>query len=187
MKKTQITLIPFDGFYESHAMSVIESTIEIEVEHHEEQGTPIDPNEAKIDFTAFARLIPNLYNNWLDKEHDIKLDSLTFESLESPRFYNYGTDKIYCAISRVDIWKLYRLFVEDEDEAQERINDRFKSRPGFTSFYSDFVKDWKTKPLSQWDHNELSILFPEPDYSYFYDDANCNGEISDCITYPENV
>jgi len=75
----------------------------------------------------------------------------------------------------------------DRSESQELINDRFKSRSGFMSFYDEFVTDWAEKPLNEWDENELSILLPSVlDYWELYRDFNCSGELDECVTLNES-
>lgn len=160
--------IPFDGFYESFAMHSIESAAEM-----------MEANDYSVDFKSFAKNYVDLYTDWLENDPETPL-KMEFIELYSPREYNFETDKIYCEIEVNDLVTFHLALLADE-EAQERINDRFKSRSGFASFYGEFCIDWKTKALADWDENELSILLPTPDYSFFYDDANCNGEITDCI------
>lgn len=185
--------IPFDGFYESYAMHAIDSVIESDLEHLEENGHAIDSTLCSVDFQKFAQLYVDLYQKWLEDEELIRGINLEFDELVSPRFYNYGTDRIYCKVSKNDLWRLYTRFTRFSraEESQQLIENRFKSRPGFASFYDDFVNEWKEKPLDQWDENELAILFPDPfntdKAAYFYDDANCNGSVSECIIWPEHV
>tara|TARA_R110002126_G_scaffold60352_1_gene157228 strand:- start:484 stop:1035 length:552 start_codon:yes stop_codon:yes gene_type:complete len=181
--KTRETQIPFGGFYESWAMDTIDSAIE----QNEDYYPALQSDEASVDFKAFAKLHVEEYAKWLSDEEGIDM-RIDFIELHSPRQYNFGTDKIFCQVNVADMWKLYKLFVEDLDRAQELINDRFKSRSGFSSFYDEFVSEWKFKPLGKWDANELSILFPEPEdgWLHFYDDANSNGAVSECIQYPQD-
>lgn len=184
--------IPFDGFYESFAMRAIDSVIDSDLEYLAEKGHTTDSTLCRVDFNKFARLYVDLYQKWLEDNEGVTV-SLEFDELISPRKYNFGTDRIYCKVSDEDLRTLYTRFMADEDgTAQEHIENRFRSRSGFASFYDDFCSDWKTKPFDQWDANELAILFPDPydtesDYSNFYDDADCNGNVSDCIVWPEHV
>lgn len=34
------------------------------------------------------------------------------------------------------------------------------------SFYDEFCEDWETKPVEEWDHNELSVLLPDFDSAF---------------------
>ena len=108
---------------------------------------------------------------------------MKFKDLERPRFYNHGSDKIFVEVPIVQLYELYVQFSND-DFAQELINRRFKSRPGFASFYDSFCDNWRTKPLGNWDHNELAVLFDDLgiDDHYLYEDMNCNGELLELIT-----
>jgi hypothetical protein len=126
-------------------------------------------------YNAIARQYVLEYKDWLKKEHDLTLDSLTFESLNSPKEYNFVTDRIFCELSIFDIEKLHKFAIDNEILTQKTIDGRFKSRDGFASFYDEFCIDWKTKPVLEWDCNELAILLPEPDcYTRVWgDDTGC--------------
>ena len=108
---------------------------------------------------------------------------MKFKALGRPKYYNYGTDRIFVEIPIVQLHHVHEQFLEEEF-AQKIVEDRFKSRDGFASFYDEFCDNWRTKPLGNWDHNELSVLFDDlgiEDHD-LYEDMNCNGELYDLIT-----
>lgn len=175
-------IIPFDGFYESITASLLELDIELE-------NSGIDPNQPLIVdyeladgcFCNVAKKWADIYKDWLKNEHGLTLESLTFERLESPREYNFTTDRIFCYISDDDIVKLHKwalsVFVD-----HSVIQDRFSSKDGFHSFYDDFVHEWRTKPVLEWDYNELAVLMPTMDgtcndlnYWVLWEPTLCNG------------
>lgn len=147
-----------------------------------EQVLP-DPNdEYYIDFEGFAKMHVERFAKQLEDQHGFELE-MKFKALERPKFYNYGADKIFVEIPIVQLYPLYKQFLE-EDVAQELIDERFKSRDGFASFYDEFCDNWRTKPLGNWDYNELAVLFDDlgiEDHN-LYEDMNCNGELHDLIT-----
>jgi len=147
--------IPFDGFYESWIDDMIES--EIVHEHIEDY---------RINFEAVARAYVELYEATLeddleyhDKEH--LMVGFEFKELISPREYNFETDRILCTVSeRYRLRRIYHELVGDSEKLNQDIQDKFRSRDGFASFYDDFADGWRDKPLAQWDANELSVLLP---------------------------
>ena len=84
---------------------------------------------------------------------------ISFESMDSPREYNFTTDRVYANIPLL----VMRLFLrqskaEGYATLNEVIGERHTSRDGFRSFYSNRIADWLDKPLTDWDHNELGSL-----------------------------
>jgi hypothetical protein len=173
MKKREVQ-IPFSGFYESYPMELLYDAVE--------QLDPNDEHHADIDYVGFAKIHVNRYAEELESQHGFALE-MKFKDLERPIFYNHGADKIFVEVPIVQLYELYVQFCDD-DFAQELINRRFKSRPGFASFYDDFCDNWRTKPLGNWDHNELAVLFDDLGIEdhYLYEDINCNGELLELIT-----
>ena len=97
---------------------------------------------------AFKKLISDEFATSIDLE---------FESMDSPRFYNYETDKIFGYVDREKMRELFDLCTPLAFQAT--VDAHLKNRSGFIAFYSDFVNEWKTKPLEEWDCNELSMIF----------------------------
>ncbi len=177
--------IPFCGFYESWIDAMIDDHLEQEAE---EFGIVIDQN-FRINFESIAREYVDLYEATLHEIMDgegrgFDTPRLTFKELISPREYNFETDHILCEVD--DVAKLWaaRQCITGMDSLQQDIEDRFKSRDGFASFYDDFVSEWQDKPLEEWDCNELSILLPsfgpdnfDLDLTNFYEAIYNNVEV----------
>lgn len=90
-----------------------------------------------------------------------RFDSLgaKFEEMTSPREYNFTTDRIFCELSGRTVARLFRMSREDNHARLAAcIRERFTSRDGFISHYSNRLADWLEKPLADWDHNELGTL-----------------------------
>lgn len=77
-----------------------------------------------------------------------------FSGMESPREYNFETDRVFAKVTRS---ALARIAIGTDRDTLTRIAEkRHTSRSGFVSFYSP---DWRTwGRLSQWDHNQLATL-----------------------------
>ena len=84
---------------------------------------------------------------------------LTFGEMTSPREYNFTTDRVFGHVRLSTMRDLFNRSAADRHETLSRvIRDRFTSRSGFISFYSNDVRDWVKKPLRDWDHNEYGTL-----------------------------
>lgn len=175
-----ITLqIPFEGFYCSIIDSFIDCEIENEIERREEDGRS-EFKDTKINFAKIASDYVVCFNEYFKDIYDIDLD-LKIKDLFMPREYNFETDTITCTITPKNLYKLKRLAFEENHINQERVDNKFKSRDGFMSFYGEFCHEWDIKKLSQWDENELSVLFPIiDDYMDVYDGMKTNFQEDVC-------
>lgn len=82
-----------------------------------------------------------------------------FESMDSPREYNFTTDRLFVDVPLKTLRAMFRKSAEGRHEALANIiRERHASRSGFHSFYSVDLTRWLSKPLRDWDHNELGTL-----------------------------
>jgi hypothetical protein len=93
--------------------------------------------------------VDEFFNDFLDIDdrEDLGILAYNFSEVDSPRFYNYSTDKCIYDLE-LDLGKfkytLKSLILDNKDKFQEILDGRHKSRSGFTSFYSDRLEDWLT-------------------------------------------
>ena len=97
---------------------------------------------------------------FLEKFSDlIGVDILTghkFAALQSPKYYNFSTDRIF---ARIDFDAVQQIFDAVQHATLEAvIKSRFTSYDGFISHYSNQLDAWLDKPLAQWDCNEIETL-----------------------------
>lgn len=158
-------VLPFSGFYNSLWASGIEHAEELLVEHLLEERDLDDDLRPEITelFSSHTNYV-EVYNTvaahyavgfsaWLNDE--FSLDAcLCYKLLQSPREYNFTTDRIFCEISQHDAQQL--LGAVDTDSLSEAAKERFTSRSGFISFYSPDVDAWG--PLETWGHNQLGTI-----------------------------
>jgi hypothetical protein len=153
--------IPFSGFYES----IHDAEIDREIESYfdtEGDGDNHIPENFYYSFNhhgdiqrEYAKVYAENFADWFEGETGLKLP-LTYEDLQSPREYNFATDRIFAAVPLSALKKI-RAYVTDKTLG-EHIKDSFTSYDGFMSYYSNDLADWKAKPLATWDHNELGTL-----------------------------
>lgn len=180
--------IPFIGFYESvHSQSfddALESWAEYELEEcaraveYQKAGiTASDLSDARYwvtDYSAARRAYLESYVPMLRAALESEVSPKTnipieFESLSSPREYNFTTDRLFVTVPRAFVAKM-RDEVSPMTLAR-RIKTNHESRDGFCSYYPTDLTKWDSKPLESWDHNELQTLFEA-----WLDDAGIDSE-----------
>lgn len=106
---------------------------------------------------------------------------MQFESLHSPKFYNFQTDIIFAHISTDEIKRIYSLV--NKDDFEEVAKEWFTSCPGFISFYSPNIETWGD--IETWDHNQLGALLTayvgEIEEHHLMEGFWCNGGIYDLL------
>lgn len=157
--------IPFSGFYESWYSDELDDVEKNEVEYYCEEH---DVDEEWLanemwrfqDIRKAEQVICPVYvdtfNDFIAETFNLQL-GLTFSDMSSPKEYNFTTDRIFAHISDDAVQALFDAV--DTPALRKTIRDRFTSRDGFISFYSNNLENWLEQPLSEWDHNELGTLF----------------------------
>lgn len=106
--------------------------------------------------------------------YDADSIGLQFESMDSPREYNFTTDRIFCHIPLKTVRALFKISkAENHERLKAAIYERHTSRSGFISFYGNDLESWLKKPLQEWDHNEIATLLNAlagiPEHMEIYD------------------
>jgi hypothetical protein len=168
--------LPFAGFYESKWSDILdrecESFAEYFPEREEEQEQPehlrltdCEAGEALFWATdhsaghaSIARDYPEALDYALRDDLGFYL-GLRWESMSSPREYNFETDRVFAFIPyRRALRLLARARADGYATLRKIIADRFTSRSGFFSGYSNDLAVWLAKPFAAWDHNEIGTL-----------------------------
>lgn len=194
MDKLKIKL-PFSGFYESAHDAILDRALESLFEDDQGNSDMPDDFSKHYDYRKimeeYAKEYVDCFKEWLSHELDIEIPSLEFESLYSPKFYNFETDEITALISPQDVIALYDMV--DAGKLEEVVQERHTSRSGFASFYTNDLSLWLEKPVIEWDCIELSSLLIaamqtvketdqyEPDAWDVMERASCNGVIDSIV------
>lgn len=172
MKDRVIVKVPFSGFYNSIWSEELDEVEQREAEYFadERQSSEGIPEDLHLDecevseilyrcadyssaHNAIARAYVDLFNEvFSDKVYPgLNLD---FESMSSPREYNFTTDRVF---AWADLDAIRELFVTIDKKAMDEVaRERHQSRSGFISFYSP---DWETwGPVDEWDYNQYETL-----------------------------
>lgn len=185
-----ITSIPFSGFY----CTLHEDSLDRAVEQmFSDRDTGCNPYTGLIDraqwdcrWHGVMQDYAKEYAEQFAREFGIEM---AFESMQSPKFYNFTTDRIFCTIDEAEVNRL--LKDTPEDVLTKTAAEMFTSRDGFSSFYSPDVSEWGE--IDRWDHNQIGCLVAayvnskEPDFDQYaeyrlMEDAECNGDVWEWIS-----
>ena len=131
-----IVYFNFGGFYNSYFSEAIDDVIYGE-DDEEDTNINIDAIDNKSLNVKVSEVILNSFRDQLDADYGIKL-KLKFKGLDSPRYYNFTTDKLIVKLTKGDRKKLRGLVREDsdiEDSLQEDIKNLTTSYPGYVPYY----------------------------------------------------
>lgn len=148
-----LATIPFQGFYDSIHDDLLDNVLE--GVFPDTQGwcyhTLEDHARDQVDWREVHIAYAKLYTEEFLEEMEI---DAKFESLRSPKEYNFTTDRIFIEIELAEVeWLLTETSVVTlMDQAREM----FTSRSGFISFYSPDINNWGHP--AGWDHNQVGCL-----------------------------
>lgn len=186
-----LQIMGFHGFYYSHFDSdcrydamladkeYYESEYEIEMEIYKD--ITFDDDRYQND------VIENFVDEWKYGMGEL-VKSVSNAKIESPRFYNFETDKIYADIELADNWQdIIRDFIAANfNELQERIHKDWSDRSGFWSFIDNDIDNWIPYLFDEdlFDERYLEIML-----SYYYEFNNGGGDALDRLNdiVDENV
>ena len=169
MNKLEST-IPFDGFYESYISSDIEHQMGQQIEWHcdlydlnESEVEILYNNYLSVNTSYFYNQIAEDYTNFYIDELNERLKGFTlkatYKCFESPREYNFTTDRIFIEIEENHAADFIKHIVKNyQKELESKIEDRFRSRSGFISFYKNSIDLW-AKDFKEWDCNMIGTCF----------------------------
>ena len=170
MNKLEST-IPFDGFYESFISDDIDHQIGQQIEwdsdiydlNEDEQqilwDNYLSVNTSYYFYNQLAEDYTNFYIDALNERLKGFTLKATYKSFNSPREYNFETDRIFIEIEENHAVDFIEHIVKNyKKELEKRIEDRFRSRSGFISFYKNSIDLW-TNNFNEWDCNMIGTCF----------------------------
>ena len=185
--------VPFEGFYNSWYSELLDSEEESFVENQQETLDLTDEQCTELyellwrtsSFSTACNALAGDYVNRFNERFaewsgvDLKL---SFIEMQSPREYNFTTDRLF---AKADLTAICLLRGKvDEAKLAERMEANHKSRSGFISFYSYKLEDWP-ESVEEWDHNQLNTLiecFLPEDWRWdvYYDVSEYGYEAWEC-------
>lgn len=179
-----LAVLPFfPGFYESSLSHAINYYEEMEAENMaEKENSPkyepetYQPEHLRISASEYCELMfeccdyqkvylkvaqfwVEAFDFWCKENLATPEKSFTFESMQSPREYNFTTDRVFAWAPAPVMEALFEKSKADEHKQLAKVIEAtFTSYDGFSSFYSNDLEAWLEKPLAEWDHNEMGTL-----------------------------
>ena len=185
-----IARIPFAGFYNSLHDAELDDALNQMLS--DDSGNPNNDLVARafdlVDWSSAHKAYAKAYAENFCEHFKI---AGVFESMTSPREYNFETDKAWIELTETEA---RRIFGETDDKnLRDQAREMFTSRSGFISFYSPDIDTWGD--IAEWDYNQLYCLLSayaeqETDSSDGFDSwaesdlmesDRCNGEFDNMI------
>ena len=132
----------FEGFYNSY----LDLSENIEVGEGEEYSMTEEQFD-NIDWNSTNENVSKFYLGYFKDElsdffKSIGVLSLEFIKVDSPKYYNYSTDKLVCNIEIDKNVFVHELRKHDFDNWEQFLKDNFTSYDGFISFYPNTTMEW---------------------------------------------
>ena len=173
--KQILVQIPFGGFYCSIWGSEIDFIESTEIEHYNlEHNTEKTWNDFEIDYETIRNEISKNYCHYWSQQlsqnvsfnigEDLEV-YFNFESLVSPRYYNFETDRIFAYCDFEKFKELYDRLAKYG--FKEWLFERMKPCSGFIPHYSNCLEDWGD--LENWDFNQYGLFLEWLDGQYVED------------------
>lgn len=147
------TTIPFSGFYESwHSEEIDDVLVQL---FDDEDGNPNwESYEDLCSTCEWSKVFLEYAKTYTKEFADLFDVKVAFMKVESPREYNFTTDRIIAAIELAEVRRLWKAV--PKSILYEKSKERHTSYPGFHSFYDpEFVHN---TPLPEWDMNMVGTL-----------------------------
>lgn len=162
--------IEFDGFYNTIASDRAEDTAfhnfiyENDIKENADGQLDVPEDMSEVDQEKFwdyysdnakeyEKEVAIVYMDALAAELGIKM---TFESIDSPRQYNYGTDRLFVDVEGSELLRLYNSV--DKSILADVIKDTYTSYDGFSSFYENDIQHPQWSDPTQFDHNQWKTV-----------------------------
>ena len=145
--------IPFHGFYESAHDAIMDDVVNQICENRDNGAVNPDLScylQDSINWEAAEIDYAREYTDNFGSAYGIK--GLQFTELDSPREYNFATDRIFTKCSNSEFNRMLQLVKGDRLDKVCREN--LTSRVGFSSFYNPDYKTWGH--WTAWDNNQNS-------------------------------
>lgn len=181
------TTIQFSGFYCSLHDGALDSALEsiFSDDSGDKRDSILYAAQDATDWRLVYQKYAAAYSAAFAAEFNLPLQ---FESMKSPKEYNFSTDIIYCTISDDEAAWLFDTC--DTTLLAKIARETFTSRDGFASFYDPDFTGWGD--VLTWDHNQLGTLIrahvadQNPDFDAWaevelMESAQCNGLLENWI------
>ena len=143
--KVQAFLPVFNGFYNTLFEDLIDNSVDNAIEYHNEQNnTNLVYDDFNFDFASIQNEIcKDAVSKVEDKLNEIGINcTINFETLVSPREYNFYNDSINIEINFKKFSQVIEILEQNFDSFTQYIKDNYTSCSGFISSHSNHSSEW---------------------------------------------
>ena len=97
--------------------------------------------EDMVDWETYHETIARKMCEFVEDELRPFVSEITFERIASPKYYNFENDSIYIDVE-FDVETVENYLIANGNEFSEYLKQRYTSRDGFISYFSNDMKDW---------------------------------------------
>ena len=150
----KLSVIPFSGFYNSIHDEELDHALE--QMFSDQSGNPYDGLVSRaFDLVQWQKVHTAYAAHYAAAFcEEFEIVGATFESMTSPREYNFTTDRVFITLPESEVIRI--LAVTPRETLEEVAREMFTSRSGFASFYPPDVESWGE--VAEWDHNQCFAL-----------------------------
>ena len=143
--KVQTFLPVFNGFYNTLFENILDNATDNAIEYHNETNeTELNYDNFDFDFALIQNEIcKDAISKVEEKLNEIGINcTINFETLVSPREYNFSNDSINIEINFKKFSQVIEILEQNFDSFTQYIKDNYTSCSGFISSHSSYASDW---------------------------------------------
>ena len=97
--------------------------------------------EDMVDWETYHKTIARKMCEFVEDELRPFVSEITFDRISSPKYYNFENDAIYIDVE-FDVETVENYLLANNNAFDDYLEERYTSRDGFTSFFSNSCKAW---------------------------------------------
>ena len=140
------TFLPvFNGFYNTLFENLIDNATDNAIEwYNEDNNNSLNYDNFDFDFiTLQNEICKDAISKVEEKLNEIGINcTINFETLVSPREYNFSNDSINIEINFKKFSQVIEILEQNFDSFSQYIKDNYTSCSGFISNHSSYASDW---------------------------------------------
>ena len=143
--KVQTFLPVFNGFYNTLFENIIDNATEFAIDDYNEQNnTLLNYDDFNFNFDSIMQEICKYTVSKIEEKlNEIGINcTINFETLISPREYNFSNDSINIEINFKKFSQVIEILEQNYDLFTQYIKDNYTSCSGFISSHSSYASDW---------------------------------------------
>ena len=160
----------FPGFYESALMDSDTSywAIKEELEYLRDELSDEHPeyrnlteNDLDFRYRDYERDVAERFvSAWEWRAPSAVVESVEFDEIVSPRYYNFSNDRLFGKVKLRDGWEdeMRNFIAENEEWLKERVHDDWTSYDGFCSFMDNDLDEWPEHLFVEHDERYISTM-----------------------------